>query len=190
MHINLNGELVGLRGEANSVVDAALEQLVAMGGLRASVEEVPDALLVSLPLVPDAGVDAHPLLAEARSLADRMAKRGSGRIVFILSAIGSLPTRRHPEYSVQMAAAVAGMRSLAMTFGPNLCVNAVGVGAIGDPIEAGDLAMLSHASVGRAGTVAEVVDTILFLCDPMNSYTTGQMLNVDGGWTAGYGRDF
>ena len=26
--------------------------------------------------------------------------------------------------------------------------------------------------------------------DPLNTYTTGQMLSVDGGWTAGYGRNF
>ena len=42
----------------------------------------------------------------------------------------------------------------------------------------------------RAGTVDEVVAAVLFFCDPGNSYTTGQMLAVDGGWMAGYGRTF
>jgi NAD(P)-dependent dehydrogenase (short-subunit alcohol dehydrogenase family) len=50
--------------------------------------------------------------------------------------------------------------------------------------------MLGHASVTRPGTIEEVVDTALFFADPLNTYTTGQMLSVDGGWTAGYGRNF
>ena len=37
---------------------------------------------------------------------------------------------------------------------------------------------------------AEAVAAALFFCDPLNSYTTGQMLGVDGGWAAGYGRNF
>ena len=36
----------------------------------------------------------------------------------------------------------------------------------------------------------EVVAAALFLCDPANTYTTGQLLSVDGGWTAGYARNF
>lgn len=61
---------------------------------------------------------------------------------------------------------------------------------MGEPLLAGDPAMLGHASVKRPGTVAEVADTALFFCDPLNSYTTGQLLSVDGGWSAGYGRNF
>ena len=88
------------------------------------------------------------------------------------------------------AAALSRMRGLAMRFGPEVLVNAVGIGAIGDPLVAGDEAMVGHASVGRVGTAMEVADTVLFLCDPANTYLTGQMLSVDGGWSAGYGRNF
>ena len=77
-----------------------------------------------------------------------------------------------------------------MAFGPHLLVNAVGVGAIGEPEVARDTAMLSHAAVKRAGTIDEIVDTVLFFCDPLNTYATGQLLSVDGGWSAGYGRNF
>jgi NAD(P)-dependent dehydrogenase (short-subunit alcohol dehydrogenase family) len=38
--------------------------------------------------------------------------------------------------------------------------------------------------------VDEVCATALFLCDPLNTYLTGQFLCVDGGWAAGYGRSF
>jgi NAD(P)-dependent dehydrogenase (short-subunit alcohol dehydrogenase family) len=85
----------------------------------------------------------------------------------------------------------AGMRTLAMEFGPKVLVNAVGFGLIeSETVVSGDNAMLSHTAVARPGTVAEAVAAVLFLCDPMNSYTTGQMLVVDGGWSAGYGRNF
>ena len=83
------------------------------------------------------------------------------------------------------------MRALAMEFGPKVLVNAVGFGAVeDDAIVSGDKAMLSHTPVGRAGNVDEAVAAVLFFCDPLNSYTTGQMLGVDGGWAAGYGRNF
>ena len=116
--------------------------------------------------------------------------RSSGRIVFVLSAAAEMPMRRHSDFSVQLAPVVATMRTLAMQLGPKVLVNAVGVGAIGTPLVAGDPAMLGHASVKRPGTIGEVVDAVLFFCDPLNTYTTGQMLSVDGGWSAGYGRSF
>jgi NAD(P)-dependent dehydrogenase (short-subunit alcohol dehydrogenase family) len=102
-----------------------------------------------------------------------------------------MPMRRHPRFSMESASTFAGMRALAMEFGPKVLVNAVGFGLIEhDTVISGDKAMLSHAPVSRAGNLDEAVAAVLFLCDPMNSYTTGQMLVVDGGWTAGYGRNF
>lgn len=187
MQIDLKGQTVALLGDANPIAEAALGRLLANGGLAG---EIADVLLVSLPLAPADGVTAAPLLAAARLAAERMAAGSGGRILFLLSAIAGMPMRRHPDYSAQMAAALAGMRGLAMAFGPKVLVNALGVGAIGDPVSAGDEAMLSHASIRRAGTVDEIVDAVLFFCDPMNTYTTGQLLNVDGGWSAGYGRHF
>ena len=84
----------------------------------------------------------------------------------------------------------AGVKGI-MEFGPKVLVNAVGFGAVEDEtMVSGDKAMLSHTPVGRAGCIEEAVAAVLFFCDPLNTYTTGQMLGVDGGWTAGYGRNF
>lgn len=187
MQIDLKGQTVALVGDTNAIAEASLGALVANGATQG---EAPNVLLVSLPLVPVDGLSVAPLLATARAAAVMMAASKGGRILFLVSAVAGMPMRRHPDYSMQMAAALAGLRGLAMEFGPQVLVNALGVGAIGAPVSAGDEAMLSHASIKRAGAVEEIVDTVLFFCDPMNTYTTGQLLNVDGGWSAGYGRHF
>jgi len=50
--------------------------------------------------------------------------------------------------------------------------------------------MLAHVPLGRPGTTAEVAHTVLFLVAPESSYVNGAVLTVDGGWTAGYAREF
>jgi NAD(P)-dependent dehydrogenase (short-subunit alcohol dehydrogenase family) len=190
MEIDLDGTTIALEGATNPVVDATLSALRANGGRIA--EGAADILLISCPLRPGAMAgDPRSLLADAREMAKAMTKRGSGRIVFLISAIAGMPMRRHPRFSMENASILAGMRTLAMEFGPKVLVNAVGVGAIEDmAFVSGDKAMLSHTPVGRAGNIEEAVAAVLFFCDPLNSYTSGQMLGVDGGWTAGYGRNF
>ena len=187
MQIDLKGISVALVGDSNAIAMAALDALLANGAAKS---DAPDMLIVSLPLAPVAGIDPMPLLGQARQAAERMAAGDGGRILFLASAIAGMPMRRHTDYSVAMAAVLAGTRGLAMEFGPKVLVNALGAGAIGEPLTAGDEAMLSHASIKRTGTVEEITDTVLFFFDPLNTYTTGQLMSVDGGWTAGYGRHF
>jgi len=192
MRVALQGQTFAAAGDRNPVADLVVARIAANGAVLLDLDEaaVPDILIVSLPLLPGEGVGTGPQEATAERSATAMANRGSGRIMFLLSAAAATPLRRHPEYSITMAAALTRMRGLAMRFGPSVLVNAIGVGAIGDPLVAGDAAMVGHASVGRVGTADEVADAVLFLCDPANTYLTGQMLTVDGGWSAGYGRNF
>jgi NAD(P)-dependent dehydrogenase (short-subunit alcohol dehydrogenase family) len=191
MQIELAGAGVALEGDENPIAEAALAALLANGGLPAR-QKTADVLLVSCRLLPDpAGMDIRGKLQTTRQAAATMAARGRGRILFLLSAIAGMPMRRHPDFSAENAGLVGGMRTLAMEFGPSVLVNAVGLGLIGEGHTiSGDAAQLSHVPLGRPGTVAEAVAAVLFLCDPANSYTTGQLLSVDGGWTAGYGRNF
>jgi NAD(P)-dependent dehydrogenase (short-subunit alcohol dehydrogenase family) len=191
MQIELAGAGVALQGDRNSIAEAALAALLANGGNLAS-QETADVLLISRRLLPGAtDMALGASLRPAREAATAMAARGRGRILFLLSAIAGMPMRRHPDFSAENAGLVGGMRTLAMEFGPSVLVNAVGFGLIGEGISvSGDAAQLSHVPLGRPGTIAEAVAAVLFLCDPANSYTTGQLLSVDGGWTAGYGRNF
>lgn len=190
MRIELAGKVLTVLGDDNPLCARASAALLACGARRDDGEPKPDILLLSLPLAARDGFDAAAALAPAREIGAAMAERGSGRILILLSALAGLPMRRHPHYSATMAAAAAGMRSLAMQLGPEVLVNALGLGAFGDPPLSGDAAMLGHAPLGRTGTPDEIAGPVLFLCDPMNSYTTGQLLLVDGGWSTGYGRNF
>jgi len=190
MRIELQNTSVELRGDHNPVATATLAALRANGASLEAAAPLPDILVISLPLLPVAGYDPAPLLQAARQAGDAMFARGAGRILFLVSAAAGMPMRRHSEFSVAMAGVMATVRTMAMQLGPKVLVNAVGVGAVGEPLLAGDAAMLGHASVKRPGTIAEVTDTVLFFCDPLNTYTTGQMLSVDGGWSVGYGRSF
>lgn len=189
MRIDIAGQELLVLGAATPVSEAAVAALRANGAVTTGAP--PLLLLVSLPLLPAPDLDTRATLAEAEAHTLAMAaSRTGGRVIFLLPAAAGLPMRRHPDFSVAMAAALAMMRTLAMRCGPAVLVNAVGAGAIGEPLVAGDAAMLGHASVGRPGRIDEVTAAVLLFADPANSYTTGQMLAVDGGWSAGYGRSF
>ncbi|MGX7876198.1 SDR family oxidoreductase [Mesorhizobium sp. ORM6] len=192
MEIDLAGATIAVEGPGNPLIDAALAALRANDGHIVEGAQAADILLVSCPLRPGTTAeDAATLYMDARKTAVAMTERGGGRIVFLLSVTAGMPMRRHPRFSMESASILAGMRTLAMEFGPKVLVNAVGVGAVEDEtMVSGDKAMLTHTPVGRAGSIEEAVAAVLFFCDPLNTYTTGQMLGVDGGWMAGYGRNF
>jgi NAD(P)-dependent dehydrogenase (short-subunit alcohol dehydrogenase family) len=196
MQVELAGKVARLAGVDSVILEAVAAGLRANGATvtRAGGGDpapVPDILVLSHALSPDAPCRSDALAAEAEAIASTMVARGSGRIVHLVSAAGLVPMRRHPAWSAAHASAIAAMRALAMASGPAVQVNAVAVGRV-EAAEAttGDPAMLSHVPLGRAGAVDDVVHAVLFLVDPLNSYTTGQALTVDGGWTTGYGRNF
>ena len=116
-----------------------------------------------------------------------MASRGYGRILNLLSVLGLLPARRRPRVSIGHAALVALTRTNAMNLAPDgVIVNALAIGAL----ESQDVDLIDHVPIGRSGRLEEVTAAALFLLDPVNTYTVGHVLAVDGGWQAGYARNF
>lgn len=192
MRIDIEGKTTRIEGATNQVT-AALRDRLAENGAANLPDGLPDVLILSAPLLWEAGFDWDRLADMACGIGAAMKVRGSGRIVFLMSACAGLPVRREPDLSIRTAALHAAMRALAMSLAPEVAVNAVGAGAIGTnrgDLISGQSEMIGHAAVGRPGSVREVCDVALFLCDPENGYLTGQLLSADGGWAAGYGRSF
>ena len=112
-----------------------------------------------------------------------------GRIVLILGIQGLVATRSDAAGSVAAAGVAQATRVLAMRLaGQGVAVNAVAAAPLaGDPFAG---VIRSHVPLGHAPTARDIANAVLFLVDPDNSYTTGHVLAVDSGWSAGFARDF
>jgi len=149
-------------------------------------------------------VDLTGLFLVSRAASRAMISRKSGRIVNIASAIGIVPARLQCAFAAAKAGVVQLTRAMAIELAPSgILVNCVAPGSTltegtkalfyGDDALMKDRAqrMLSHVPLGRVGTPEEIAYPVLFFAAPGSSYVTGQILCVDGGWTAGgFFRDF
>ena len=89
------------------------------------------------------------------------------------------------HYCASKAALLSITRSLAQELAPSIRVNAVGPGAILFQDWESDerrSAVLSSIPMGRQGDTEEIAETVLFLAAGP-SYITGQIIDVDGGWS-------
>ena len=148
-------------------------------------------------------IDLTGLFLMSREASRAMKTQKSGRIVNIASVLGMVPARLQSAYIAAKAGVVNLTKSMALELAPHgVLVNAVAPGStqtqgwqtwIRDAgSEAQDLhaKLMSHIPLGRPGTTQEIADAVLFLAAPESSYITGHVLTVDGGWTAGFSRDF
>jgi NAD(P)-dependent dehydrogenase (short-subunit alcohol dehydrogenase family) len=148
-------------------------------------------------------VDLTGLYEVSRAAAAVMKRQGGGRIINIASIAGLVPLRLQCAYVAAKAGVVNLTRAMALELGPyGILVNAIAPGSTltegtrrlfyGDDglFRENVRQMLAHVPLGRPGEVDEIAVAALFLADPENSYTNGHILTVDGGWTAGYTREF
>ena len=127
----------------------------------------------------------------------------TGRIVNISSIAGLVPLRLQSAYVAAKAGVANLTRSMALELGPEgILVNAIAPGSTltrgTEALFYGDdgaytenaASLLSHIPLGRPGKTTEIAAAVLFLVSPDASYINGSVLAVDGGWTAGYTRDW
>ena len=129
----------------------------------------------------------------AREAVPAMLPSSAASIVFVSSQIGSVGHPRAAAY----AASKAGLNGLVKALAQELAehrvrVNAVAPGPIETPMtavaradEQRTSAILASVPLGRFGQPEEVANAIRFLLSDASSFTTGQIVPVDGGVTAG-----
>jgi NAD(P)-dependent dehydrogenase (short-subunit alcohol dehydrogenase family) len=148
-------------------------------------------------------VDLTGVFVTSRAVVPVMLKNPGGRIINISSVAGLVPLRLQSAYVAAKAGVANLTRSMALELGPHgILVNAV---APGSTLTRGTEALfygpdgtysekaaslLSHIPLGRPGTPQEIAHAVLFLAAPESSYINGTILTVDGGWTAGYTREW
>jgi len=128
---------------------------------------------------------------------------GGGRIVNIASVAGLVPLRLQCAFTAAKAGVINLTRAMALELGPEgILVNAIAPGSIltkgteqlfyGDDglFKSSVQRLLEHIPLGRPGKPEEIAHAALFLAAPESSYINGHCLTVDGGWTAGYHREF
>ena len=132
-----------------------------------------------------------------------MQQKGGGRIINIASIAGLVPLRLQCAFTAAKAGVINLTRAMALELGPeNILVNAIAPGSIltegtrrlfyGEDgmFRSNVQQMLAHVPLGRPGSPQEIASAALFLAAPESSYINGHCLTVDGGWTAGYTREF
>lgn len=130
-----------------------------------------------------------------------MAERGHGCIVNIASMSGIRPLTRVPAYSAAKAA-VANLTQwlavyMAQEYSPRIRVNALAPGFFlteqnryllldaqsGAPTPRAQ-AILAHTPLGRLGAADDLIGALLWLVSPAAAFVTGQVIAVDGGFSA------
>ncbi len=121
-----------------------------------------------------------------------MLAHGSGSIVNISSQAGIVGIREHAVYS----ASKGGVNLLTKVLGlewsaRGITVNAVAPTFVYTPGTAARLddpdylgAVLDRIPIGRVATIDDVAAAVIYLASPAGAMVTGQILAVDGGWTA------
>jgi NAD(P)-dependent dehydrogenase (short-subunit alcohol dehydrogenase family) len=148
-------------------------------------------------------VDLTGVYEMSRVAAGVMRRQKSGRIINIASIVGLVPLRLQCAFVAAKAGVVNLTRAMALELGPfGILVNGIAPGSTltegtrqlfygeGGKFREHVQRMLDHVPLGRPATTDEIAVAALFLADPENSYMNGHVLTVDGGWTAGYARDF
>ncbi len=141
----------------------------------------------------DIGVMLSGAFYCARAAGKVMLAQGRGSMVNIASVNGLSAQKARAPYCAAKAGLIMLTKVLASEWGERgVRVNAVAPGVVmTDLVQEGidqglvsESAYLSRIPMGRFGALSEVVEAVLFLASDEASFVTGEVLRVDGGWTA------
>ena len=162
---------------------------VAMGGMPvADMDDEKFDLVIRTDL-------KGPLYCARAFVHRRKQAGGRGRIVFIGSVAGHLPTPGSAPYGMAKAAVNSLVRSLSVELAPDrINVNAVAPGLIATPMTQQRLddpekrdSSMENIPWHRPGQPEEIAGLTLFLASDAADYVTGQTWVMDGGLTMNWG---
>lgn len=120
-------------------------------------------------------------------IGSKMAAGNGGSIVFVSSIASHRTSPNELVYGAAKAGVNALTYGLARTFGPRVRVNCIVPGPfLTDIAKAWDLEAFERSArqsfaLGRGGLPHEIIGAALYFASDASSYTTGTLLNVDGG---------
>lgn len=128
----------------------------------------------------------------AQTVVPRMIEQRSGKIINISSQAGVIALEGHAAYCASKGGLNMLTKVMAAEWGQyNIQSNAIAPTVIltpmadqvwGDPAKSGP--MLAKIPLGRFGKPVEVADLVLFLASPASDLICGQVILIDGGYTA------
>jgi len=146
-------------------------------------------------------VDLDGVFYCSRAVSKRMIERRKGTIINIGSVLGVVPARLQCAFTAAKAGVLNFTRSHALEIGQyGIRVNGIAPGSIltegtralfyNPANKASADSMASHIPLGKPGETEDIAAAALYLASDDAKYVTGHVLVVDGGWTAGYSRDW
>jgi len=139
----------------------------------------------------------------SKAAANKMIPRKKGTIINLSSVVGIVPLRMQVGYVAAKAGVIGLTRAMALELAPHgIRVNAIAPGStVTDSTRAlfysdkGMLSqkaqdLLSHVPLHVPGEPDDQANAAVYLASDEAKYVTGHVLVVDGGWTAGYLRNW
>ena len=123
-------------------------------------------------------------------LSDSMKENKFGRIVNISSIWSQVSREGRSIYSASKAAVDSLTRSFALELSPyNILVNSIAPGYVNTELIKKNNSQTEldcikkNIPLGRFAETSEIANLVTFLCSEKNSYITGQVITIDGGYT-------
>ena len=184
-------------GDVAKVADLAPDASVLVNNAAIQVyKDLLSSTVEDMRALCDINVIGPVLMAQA--LVPVMAGRGGGTIVNLSSITSVAHAASTSLYPTTKAAINLLTQAMAVEFADKgIRCNAVAPGTVLTEgtaghygTEAAQQAIANTLLAGRMGRPTDIADAIAFLCSPESSWITGQVLFVDGGFTASQGQYF